>query len=180
MNRTAFIKLLETFTKVDKQVLDRIGGSLRKKGMLSVGGRGLNAPDLTPVDAANIIIGLLSSDNASQAGQTVQDVSEWQTDGGKKLGEAIASIFSSPEIALKVSYISVFRNFPEATVAWSKMDPGNVYSDEPTPNKEIFTPKDAISESPGLIIEAALTGGTIKSIVTALNEIDKCQKVWGE
>ena len=172
INRTALNWMLATLTRVDKQTLDRIGGSLRKAGMVSVGGRGLNAPNVKPEDAKNIILGLLGTDNASQAAKVVKDISGWQSKDGKIFGEAIVAILSSPDTARKVSSISVFRNFKEATIAWSTFD--DITDDyETRPDYEVFTPGGVGVESGMLSIEATLNGNVLSTIVDVLHYVDK-------
>ena len=171
-NRTAFNALLETLTGVDKQTLDRIGGSLRKEGMVSVGGRGPNAPHITPEDAKNIILGLLGTDNASQAAKAAKAASEWKSEKGNKFGEAVVAILSDHDIAKKVSYISILRNTQKAIIGWSKLDP-IIDVDEPRPDEEVFTPEGAIPGGKGLIVEAALTNGALNSIVSIVDWVEK-------
>ncbi len=47
---------------------------LRKAGLLTTGARGVNAPHMTTIDAARLLIALLTTDKPSQAAQSVRDL----------------------------------------------------------------------------------------------------------
>lgn len=163
-NRTGLNRVLSVLAGINQAHLDRIGGSLRKEGLISAGGRGINAPDMSPEDVKNIILGLLATDNSSQAAKAVKEISEWKTEAGKNFGETVTAIFSDPEMAVKVSFISVFRNFPTASIGWSKLNPEKDV-DEPVPDIEYFTPGGAKVEGKKILIEASITNGAINTIV---------------
>jgi len=118
IDRTAFNKLLSMLTGVDRQVLDRIGGSLRKAGMVSVGGRGINSPHITPEDVKNILLGLMGTDNASRAAEAVKILTELKSDTGKKAGDAIVQLLTDPSYRKDLSAIHVTRNYPEVVIYW--------------------------------------------------------------
>lgn len=118
INRTALNEELAILTGVSRQTLDRIGGSLRKAGMVSVGGRGPNAPYITPEDAKNILLGLLGTDNASKAADAVKVLSELKSSVGEKLGDAIVRLFTDENYRKDLAGIHVTRNFPLVELYW--------------------------------------------------------------
>jgi hypothetical protein len=156
INRTAFNEQLAILTGVSRQTLDRIGGSLREAEMVSVGGRGPNAPHITPEDAKNIILGLLGSDNASKAADAVKMLTELKSPAGEKAGDAIVRLFTDANYRKGLSAIHVIRNFPEVSICWG-------FEELPeTQKKEIFTTGDAHGS---LQIKAILDGAVVSTIV---------------
>lgn len=178
ISRTAFNRTLCTLTNINEQKLDSIGGSLRKEGMVSIGGRVPNAMHITLSDAKNIILGLLAADNASQAAKVVKVVSNFKSKDGVNFGEAVTTILADPDTASKVSSISVFRNSGKAVIGWSrfrsKMD---IDENEFYPYKQVFTAEGADIEISGLIIEATLPKDVLDDIVTTIHKIDKNERI---
>lgn len=60
-----------TFT-VEEKTVKVYFRTLREGGLLTTGARGVNAPDMTPLDAARMTIALLACDGPSQAVERVQ------------------------------------------------------------------------------------------------------------
>jgi hypothetical protein len=160
INRTAFNSYLSMFTKVNQQTLDRIGGSLRKKGMVSVGGRGPNAPQITPEDAKNIILGLLGSDNASKAADAVKKLSNLKSpETGRRAGDAITLLFTNPDYRFNLTEIHVTRNFPKVALYWGFIDKPD------TIREEVFSDANDHGDHGNLKIVAQLDGVVIREIL---------------
>jgi hypothetical protein len=47
---------------------------LREEGLITTGARGVNAPPLTPLDAARLLIAIMTTDKPSRAAQAAQDI----------------------------------------------------------------------------------------------------------
>ena len=170
INRTNFNVLLEKYIGIDKQVLDRVGGSLKEAGLVPVGGRGRNAPLITFVDAKNILLGVLATDNASQAGKAVMDASEWKNEAGRTLGDVITNILDESEKRF-LAYITVFRNFPQAEIGWTVegrtiIDSDGVERDDPL--REVFRAAGVTNDPPSFRVEATILGRMLETIINAL------------
>jgi hypothetical protein len=178
ISRTAFNRTLCTITNINEQKLDSIGGSLRKEGMISIGGRVPNAMHITLLDARNIILGLLAADNASQAAKVVKVVSNFKSKDGVNFGEAVTTLLADPDTASNVSYISVFRNSGKAVIGWSKFRPQNdVGENAYYPYQQVFTAEGADIEISGLIIEATLPKEVLNAIVATIHKTDKNERI---
>jgi hypothetical protein len=149
--------------------LDRIGGSLRKSGMVSVGGRGNNAPQITPEDAKNIILGLLGSDNASQAADAVKKLSDLVSpETGRRAGDAIIHLFTNPDYRYNLTAIEVTRNFPEVALSWG-------FIDEPdTIREEVFSDGNYTGN---LRVMARLDGAVIREILRLSKWVTDYEKI---
>lgn len=159
LNRTAFNKNLSILTGINGQTLDRIGGSLRKAGMVSIGGRGTNAPHITPEDAKNIILGMLGSDNASKAADAVKRLTDLKSPvTGQKAGDAIVRLFTDPDYCRELGSIHVTRNYPQVAIYWG-------YEEMPETHKEEIFKPDTNNDPPQLTIKAILDGGVVHAIV---------------
>jgi len=163
INRTAFNYELSLLTGADKLTLDSIGGSLRKAGMVSVGGRGPHAPDITPEDARNIILGLLGSDNASKAAEAVKVLLELKSEDGRKAGDEILQLFTDPKYREGLSAIHVTRNFPLVELFWGIEEyPDGIEGMFPPQREERF---GTLNGAPAMQIKAILDGNVVHTIV---------------
>ena len=174
ISRTAFNAELAILTEVDKQTLDRIGGSLRQAGMVSVGGRGSNAPHLTPEDAKNILLGLLGTDNASRAADAVKVLTELKSSAGEKAGDAIVQLLIDPSYREGLSAIHVTRNYPLVEIYWGMEGyPDGIEGMFVPQKEEIYGDVDG---GPGLRIKAMLDGNIVNTIIeTAANLVSGYQ-----
>lgn len=163
INRTAFNWELATLTGADKQTLDRIGGSLRKEGMVSVGGRGPNAPHITPEDAKNILLGLLGTDNASKAAAAVKVLTELKSSIGEKAGDAIVQLLIDPSFRKDLSAIHVTRNYPLVQLYWGYEEyPDGLEGTFGPQREEIYGQSDGCS---GMQVKAILNGNILNTIM---------------
>lgn len=113
--------------------LDHLMRSLRAGGLLPLGGRGASAPDLTPHEAANMLLGLATADKptdgAAMAATYAALRPSWtgNTATGRPdqprafakastLGDALAAILGNMELALEVEELQVFQNWPRAVI----------------------------------------------------------------
>lgn len=111
--------------------LDVVTRRLREAGFLPVGGRGVNAAALRPVDAASILIAYAGSEVAAKADETLRYYAHFARPnwveigaprrrgshfGGPVLSENFAEMLQSllvhDEILIEVQAISFARNFP--------------------------------------------------------------------
>lgn len=72
MKSAAFIKLMaETLTMPESTATD-YARRLKEAGLLSTGARGVNAPEMTPLDAARFLIAVLTTPSPAQCVERVQ------------------------------------------------------------------------------------------------------------
>jgi hypothetical protein len=100
------------FTERDLDVRTRKG---REEGWLPTGGRGLNAPALTPASATAVLISL-ASEQACHATEAVSRLSPLKADNGQVFAEALAEILAEPRAAAGVAEVELGRNVPTAKV----------------------------------------------------------------
>jgi len=162
ITRTAFNAELAILAEVDKQTLDRIGGSLKKAGMVTVGGSGPNAPHITPEDAKNILLGLLGTANASRAADAVKVLTELKSSTGETAGDAIVQLLTDRSYREGLSAIHVTRNYPLVEIYWGM-------EGYPDGLEGMFVPqKEEIygdAGGPGLRIKAMLDGNIVNTIM---------------
>jgi hypothetical protein len=68
---------IATATGVPKPTVALVVRSLREAGLLTTGARGRNAPRMTPLDAARILIALLGSERPVDAPRVVEDFGQF-------------------------------------------------------------------------------------------------------
>jgi hypothetical protein len=163
IGRTAFNGELAILMDVDRQTLDRIGTSLRKAGMVSVGGRGPNVPHITPEDAKNILLGLLGTDNASRAADAVKVLTELKSPVGEMAGDAIVKLLIDPSFRKDFSAIHVTRNYPLVELYWGYEEyPDGLEGEFGPQREEIYGIKDGC---PGMLVKAILAGNILHTIM---------------
>jgi hypothetical protein len=164
-SRTQFINQLSILTGATKHNVDRMGVLLNKAGMLLSGGRGPNAPDLTPKDLTNIVLGMLGAEKTSTVVEVVNRNKALKSERWT-LGEALIKILSDHKTSQKVLAISVCRNYPEAKIEWADIIiDENGFSKFENEFVEIFRSVDDAGDYPGLRIDAELAGHVL-SVLT--------------
>jgi hypothetical protein len=100
-----------------RSFLDTVTRALRSESKLPIGGRGVNAPDIGPAEAAWVMLGLAGTDIAAQAGHAIFRLLELQLPRGEqpRFGErrfvdAVQIILHDPDRAAEVSEIRVGRS----------------------------------------------------------------------
>lgn len=119
MKSAAFIQMMaEALTTPSNTVTD-YARRLKEAGLLSTGARGVNAPEMKPLDAARLLLAILTTSSAAQCVervqrfgqikyspnfrkryrgyQTIQPEEFAQIFKGETLEEVLASIFALPE-----------------------------------------------------------------------------------
>ncbi|MCE8507837.1 hypothetical protein KBY28_05155 [Ruegeria pomeroyi] len=71
MKQAEFISLMSEGLGVEEKTIRMIVRTLREAGLFTTGARGVNAPDITPLDAVRVIIAVVASPSPSRA---VRDV----------------------------------------------------------------------------------------------------------
>lgn len=72
MKSGPFIKMIAAAFTVEEKTVTVYARALKEAGLLTSGARGVNAPDMTPLDAARMTIALLACDGPSQAVERVR------------------------------------------------------------------------------------------------------------
>ena len=67
MKSGPFIKVVSESYGIDEKTVSVFARFLKDAGLLSMGARGINAPHMTPLDAARLTIALLATDRPSRA-----------------------------------------------------------------------------------------------------------------
>lgn len=116
--RTAFNHLLSTLTGISNHQINRAGTVLSKAGMIESGGRGFNAPDITPRDAATILLAVIGTDNASRAVETVEKLSLLESSRGRTFRGTLEEILTNVDLARTVSSITIYWNYLDACIEW--------------------------------------------------------------
>src|SRR5438045_3744774 len=108
--------------------IDQCTRQLRQAGLLPIGGRGLNAPDITPEHAALILIGLAAARRAADVKAAVQTYASMPAlgeafFGAETFARALTLMLSSWRTLrseLKIKGVVVCTTWPEAAVHfWS-------------------------------------------------------------
>lgn len=76
MKSGPFIKAVSEAYKVEEKTVNTVARFLREAGLLTSGARGVNAPDMTPLDAARITIALLATDRPARVVEAVKEYSK--------------------------------------------------------------------------------------------------------
>lgn len=71
MKQAQFIYLMSESLGVEEKTIRTIVRNLREAGLFTTGARGVNAPDITPLDAVRVVIAVVASPSPSRA---VRDV----------------------------------------------------------------------------------------------------------
>ena len=72
MKSSAFIKMIANTYGVPEKTVSVQARSLKEAGLLTTGARGVNAPDMTPLDAARMTIAVLATDSPAQTVERVE------------------------------------------------------------------------------------------------------------
>lgn len=72
MKQGQFITLMSIVLGVEEKTIRMIVRILREAGLFTTGARGVNAPDITPLDAVRVVIAIVASPSPSRAVRDVQ------------------------------------------------------------------------------------------------------------
>lgn len=72
MKQAQFITLMSESLGVEEKTIKMIVRILREAGLFTTGARGVNAPDITPLDAVRVVIAVVASTSPSRAVRDVQ------------------------------------------------------------------------------------------------------------
>ncbi|MBU3028953.1 hypothetical protein [Paracoccus marinaquae] len=72
MKSGSFISLISRVYRVDEKTVTLVARSLKEAGLLTTGARGVNAPNMIPLDAARMTIALLSTDSPAKMVEAVE------------------------------------------------------------------------------------------------------------
>lgn len=97
--------------------LDTVTRVLRTEGKLPIGGRGINAPHISPDEAAWTLLGLAGTDVAAQAVHAIARLlelglppGERSRTGERRFVDAVQMLLHKPELAATVSEVRVGRS----------------------------------------------------------------------
>lgn len=88
---------------------------LQAAGLLTKGGHGVNAPAITPKEAATILLALIA-ERPADAVQAATDYSR-TTNGGASLLDTVTKYLAAPLLCAEVETLSINRCWPAAELA---------------------------------------------------------------
>jgi hypothetical protein len=156
---------LATLTQTSQDIIDDIGIALNRARMLTSDGHDRLAPDFSPTDMKNFIIGLMASNAVSEVPERVRKYSALELDG-ETFGDHLVGIFSQkPDEKPFVNRIVICRTYPEAHVYYQsgrlEALEGGIFISEEEPLH--FTDSDEV-DTGGLRIDAILNGSVLRAI----------------
>src|SRR5689334_1814244 len=113
MRARQFEMLLASFGLWSSSEIDQRTRALREIGALPIGGRGLNAPDITAEHAAMILIALASTERAGDAREATQVYASMADESGRTFAAALTAALSDPLDKLHLERVTVCRTIPE-------------------------------------------------------------------
>lgn len=105
--------------------LDTVTRVLRSESRLPLGGRGVNAPDIGPDEAAWVMVGLAATDVAAQAGYGfhrqlgLELYGNEQPRHAKHFVDAVQVILGSADWASEVAEVRVGRSYPLSQIIYA-------------------------------------------------------------
>jgi len=107
--------------------IDQRTRGLREAGLLPVGGRGLNAPDITSRHAALILISLAATNRAVQTADAARAYASMEPvnpdapfAGQTMFADALGAILNDPYLELEVSTVVICRTWQEAIIKFRR------------------------------------------------------------
>jgi hypothetical protein len=121
MKGSEFIGQLVLANITTKSEADQRAMRLREAGLLSKGGRGPHAPDLSTSDIVNLIIAITVAGKSTQAIDKVNVYRKMETSSkgeitAENFGDALAQIILKPELASCIKKTVICRTWPEAEI----------------------------------------------------------------
>ncbi|MEA1015576.1 hypothetical protein [Sphingosinicella sp. LY1275] len=150
--------------------LDTVTRSLRAEGRLPIGGRGVNAPDIGPDEAAWVMIGLAATDVAAQAALRFALQLELALPEGasprhaRNFVDAVQALLGSPETAWEVWEIRVGRSHNFSQIVYRD---GHV---EPFVLPNVPLSKATSVGSMAFRSEGIISGGLLHQVAIDLSE----------
>jgi len=178
MRAREFERSLEVMSPWRASEIDQRMRGLREAGLLPVGGRGLNAPDIEPEHAAAILVSLAATERAADAAEAVRAYSAMLLVAGKRFGEtpsfgeSLAAILGDSADELKVEEVVVCRTWPEAVVKFRG------------PRRRLETAVYRPERSPpqgygfGARVDTTLMGGLLQQIAIDLAGLNNDDAEW--
>jgi len=129
-----FERRLQALTPWNASEIDQRTRALREIGLLAVGGRGLNAPQINPDGAAYVVLSLAVTNRPDETHDAVSTYASMISAGDprKAIGdthvffEALASILDA-ENKLRCTSVKICKSWPDATIEFKDQN-GNIWS----------------------------------------------------
>jgi hypothetical protein len=129
-----FNKLIAEAYRVEEKTVVVFTRALKEADLITTGGRGVNAPDMTPLDAARVTIALLATDKPARAAEMVRRFgglpyapseskgdhpAEFGIRDGITLEEVLANIFASDGLLGSAHpYVEIRTNARTASIEY--------------------------------------------------------------
>ncbi|MCA0850866.1 hypothetical protein [Salipiger thiooxidans] len=118
MKQAQFISLMSDSLGIEEKTLRIVVRTLRLEGLFTTGARGVNAPDMTPLDVARVTIAVVASSSPARAARDVRYFGSLRpfTDS-ERTREALAATKLDPDKTLEETLVDVVeRKLPDAVV----------------------------------------------------------------
>jgi len=116
MKQAQFISLMSEHLGVEEKTIRMTARVLREAGLFTTGARGVNAPDITLLDAARVIIAVVASTSPSRAARDVRYFGALKPD--LRRGSDIDEMGLDPEKTLEETLVSFLQDGPPASATF--------------------------------------------------------------
>lgn len=100
MKSAAFIQMMARYLTTSPNTVTDYARRLKEAGLLSTGARGVNAPEMTPLDAARLLLALLTTSSAAQCVERVKRFGQIEYKSHPQQGRLPWKEFTSPSDVL--------------------------------------------------------------------------------
>lgn len=113
MKQAQFITLMSESLGVEEKTIKMIVRILREAGLFTTGARGVNAPDITPLDAVRVVIAVVASTSPSRAVRDVQYFGGLKPDRREDWTDQTGMMGVDPDKTLEETLLDCLENrFP--------------------------------------------------------------------
>lgn len=113
MKQAQFIALMSESLGVEEKTIRMIVRKLREAGLFTTGARGVNAPDITPLDAVRVVIAVVASTAPSRAVRDVRYFGSLKPDRREETTDCIKPMGLDPDKTLEETLLDCLEDrFP--------------------------------------------------------------------
>jgi len=110
MKQAQFISLVSEILGIESKTIKVIVRNLREAGLFTTGARGVNAPDITALDAARVVIAAVASSSPGKAVKDVRCFGPMKPDVREDWMNFTANLGLSPEKTLEETLVDCLEN----------------------------------------------------------------------
>ena len=117
MKQAQFITLMSESLGVEEKTIRMVVRTLREAGLFTSGARGVNAPDITPLDAVRVVIAVVASTSPSRAVRDVKYFGALKPDRREEWTDHTVMMGVDPDKTLEQTLLDCLENrFPYAAI----------------------------------------------------------------